>query len=672
MRDKKLYVIATVVAVLCILIAAAGIIKVMLWDKRDYEAFPEGYKIASVDVGGMTITEAKQTLKGAAKKYETAVTLDDQTFALNSEDLGLKYNDKADLQELCNAANKDEKPEKEIEVFEVKSEVELAGVLQDGYVTAKTQEETEKTATATSEEEGAAEEKFDAHSLTPYKATIKYNPETTQFIGVNGTTGEAKTFDAAAKDLSDAVDNLEETVSLESETKQITGENAAQSREVKEALEKANGYLSLQIVCNFAPQGEEAKQEQIPAADIAGWLMVSNDGLTVEINSEAMATYCDELARKHDISKNRKAKFKTASGNDIEVNVPMTGQTVDGNKLFSDIRDTVEKKESKTVEASYSVVEEKDQREYVNFDGNYCEVDLTNQMVYVYKNGQQVVASQCVTGCVAKGNGTPTGVYQIFAMDKDRYLKGPGYKTWVNFFVPFNGGIGFHDASWRSTFGGNIYLYSGSHGCINMPYAAVKELYSNVSMGENVIVYGGQTAQLKDQVWKGNTSYSVNTGSQPFHIDVNCQDGAALSYKSNNPGVASVDAAGNVTVGGVGTATITITSAETKYYKASSISVIVTVNQPAPVYVDPQLQASGVNLTINPVSSGTIGVNTNSPGARSFQIISGGEFISVDGNGNVTAKAAGTAVVRVSVAASGNFNAKAVDVTVNVTDAAVH
>ena len=181
-----------------------------------------------------------------------------------------------------------------------------------------------------------------------------------------------------------------------------------------------------------------------------------------------------------------------------------------------------------------------------------------------------------------------------------------------------------------------------------------------------------QTAQLKDQVWKGNTSYSVNTGSQPFHIDVNCQDGAALSYKSNNPGVASVDAAGNVTVGGVGTATITITSAETKYYKASSISVIVTVNQPAPVYVDPQLQASGVNLTINPVSSGTIGVNTNSPGARSFQIISGGEFISVDGNGNVTAKAAGTAVVRVSVAASGNFNAKAVDVTVNVTDAAVH
>ena len=43
--------------------------------------------------------------------------------------------------------------------------------------------------------------------------------------------------------------------------------------------------------------------------------------------------------------------------------------------------------------------------------------------------------------------------------------------------MPFNGGIGFHDASWRSKFGGTIYQYSGSHGCINLPVDKAKLLY---------------------------------------------------------------------------------------------------------------------------------------------------------------------------------------------------
>ena len=173
-------------------------------------------------------------------------------------------------------------------------------------------------------------------------------------------------------------------------------------------------------------------------------------------------------------------------------------------------------------------------------------------MVYVYKNGQQVVSSPCVTGCIAKGHGTPTGVYSIFSMDKNRYLNGDGYKSWVNFFVPFNGGIGFHDASWRSTFGGNIYLYSGSHGCINMPYAQVQKLFANVSMGEKVIVYGGvDKVESKSQSLGGADSHTVTEGDAPFNLGVTAQDNAKLTYSSDNEGVASVDASGNVTINGV-------------------------------------------------------------------------------------------------------------------------
>ena len=68
---------------------------------------------------------------------------------------------------------------------------------------------------------------------------------------------------------------------------------------------------------------------------------------------------------------------------------------------------------------------------------------------------------------------------------------GSSYASPVSFFIPFCGGIGMHDASWRSSFGGDIYLYGGSHGCINMRYSDVSVVYDNVDIGTHVIVYGG-------------------------------------------------------------------------------------------------------------------------------------------------------------------------------------
>ena len=59
----------------------------------------------------------------------------------------------------------------------------------------------------------------------------------------------------------------------------------------------------------------------------------------------------------------------------------------------------------------------------------------------------------------------------------------------MNFWMPVNGGIGIHDASWRSKYGGDIYIKGGSHGCINTPYDAMKELYEMVEIGTPVIMF---------------------------------------------------------------------------------------------------------------------------------------------------------------------------------------
>ena len=55
--------------------------------------------------------------------------------------------------------------------------------------------------------------------------------------------------------------------------------------------------------------------------------------------------------------------------------------------------------------------------------------------------------------------------------------------------MPFNGGIGFHDANWRGEFGGAIYKTNGSHGCVNLPPSKAAALYELVYKGMPVICY---------------------------------------------------------------------------------------------------------------------------------------------------------------------------------------
>lgn len=646
--------------------------------KKNYDTFPEKYSLASVDVGGMTAKEAQKAVKEAVKKYQIAVKLDDASFDMNADELGLEYNDKTDMQMLINAANKDKEPEKKVELFKTKNAEELESALVDSYITAKTQEQSDAAtqSTDTSDTDTDADKKqdstgetqtFDIRTIQPYRATIAYNADAGAFVGVDGVAGEAPVYDTATKNLKKAVKELKEKAELASETGNVEGDVAADSDYVQDALKEANAYLDVTVTCNFNPSTGKAATETVGKDQISQWLVVGNDGLSVSLDGESMANYCTELAKKHDVSKTKKGQFKTTTGSVISVNVPASGQTVDGNKLYESIADAINKKQSATVEAVYSEAQEEETGEYVTYGGNYCEVDLTNQMVYVYKNGQQVVSSPCVTGCIAKGHGTPTGVYSIFSMDKNRYLKGDGYKSWVNFFVPFNGGIGFHDASWRSTFGGNIYLYSGSHGCINMPYAQVQKLFANVSMGEKVIVYGGvDKVESKSQSLGGADSHTVTEGDAPFNLGVTAQDNAKLTYSSDNEGVASVDASGNVTINGVGTATITVKSEATTAYKAGSKTITITVNAKPQPKQDPIVTIACGNKTVTEGDGVfALGASVSNGAALSYQS-SDPSVAAVDAGGNVTVYKAGIVQITVTAAEMEGWNSASSSVTVTV------
>ena len=80
-------------------------------------------------------------------------------------------------------------------------------------------------------------------------------------------------------------------------------------------------------------------------------------------------------------------------------------------------------------------------------------------------------------------------MWSIDAKMQNYTLVGEGYRSPVDFWMPFNGNVGIHDMQTRAYFGGTIDLTNGSHGCINTPYANAKTIYENVSIGTPVIVY---------------------------------------------------------------------------------------------------------------------------------------------------------------------------------------
>ena len=122
----------------------------------------------------------------------------------------------------------------------------------------------------------------------------------------------------------------------------------------------------------------------------------------------------------------------------------------------------------------------------------YIDVDISDQTLYFYVDGEVVMSSPVVTG--AQDSGTPKGTYEIQRKVADTTLKGADYTEHVDYWIGWDydtGGrlYGFHDASWRDSFGGDIYLTDGSHGCVNMPLSKVRYLYENAEMGTKVIIH---------------------------------------------------------------------------------------------------------------------------------------------------------------------------------------
>ena len=265
----------------------------------------------------------------------------------------------------------------------------------------------------------------------------------------------------------------------------------AKDEDIVNKCESYNKMLAGSITWNL-PNGESMT---IDADDTVQWLSIDDQGnyyRDEDLWEEKIAFWVDELARNVN-TVGKTWSFHATNVGDIEVSGGDYGYSVDKVTENDEVWDLLWDGEKEEREPYYY------QKQYSSgsgIGGTYIEANLSRQHVWIYIDGEMVLDTDCVSGLPSGGRGTPTGVYQILYKDTDTDLKGTplgngqySYISHVDYWMPFYGGCGFHDASWRSSFGGDIYKYDGSHGCINLPPSVAPTFYNYVRTGMPVVVF---------------------------------------------------------------------------------------------------------------------------------------------------------------------------------------
>ena len=190
-------------------------------------------------------------------------------------------------------------------------------------------------------------------------------------------------------------------------------------------------------------------------------------------------------------------QFTSYTGKTFQVNGGDYGWIIDEEAEAKQLEEDINSHKDVTREPVFSQKGNGVYSKTLEVGDTYIDVDLTEQHVYYFEKGKKKFDCDCVSGCVAAGHSTPTGVYDIKDKARNVTLVGGGkkkdktyYESFVSYWMPFLGAsYGLHDASWRSNFGGEIYKYSGSHGCVNLPTSKAPELYNLISVGTIVVIH---------------------------------------------------------------------------------------------------------------------------------------------------------------------------------------
>lgn len=253
-----------------------------------------------------------------------------------------------------------------------------------------------------------------------------------------------------------------------------------------------NNYTKASITYTFGEQ-----TVTLDGSTLKDWLQFDDKGQLVQDDAsftQHIKDYVAQLASEHDTVGTTRS-FNTTSGRTVSVYGSAYGWKIDQDAEVAQLTEEIRTGTQTTREPVYSM--RANAYGYNDIGSTYIEVDMSSQHMYYYQNGSIIFDSDIVSGDIRYDDrATPPGIFTLYYKKSPDVLRGEKkpdgtyeYETEVTYWMPFNGGIGFHDATWQAYFGGDRYTYAGSHGCINMPLDAAATLYSIIDTNVPIVCF---------------------------------------------------------------------------------------------------------------------------------------------------------------------------------------
>lgn len=421
-----------------------------------------GSEINCVNVSGKTVEEVKAQM--AAELQDYTLNLKERggkSEQIRGNDIGIKYNSGGEYKNFKDRQNPFNWVSAAFNSKDSKMTDELS------YDTKLLKERVDKLSC------------FQTNNIVePKNPSFKYTDK--GYIIAKEVSGNKVNKDILYDHVAKAILKEETTLELESINCYAKPKYTSESPKVIETKNILNKYISSKITYAFAD-----RKETIDNSIINKWLKV-NENLEITFDDKEMENYMNAFFDTYNTVGKRR-NFVTSSRGTISIGSGDYGWLINADKEIKDLGESIKKGETITKEPTY--IQKAVSRGNNDIGNTYVEIDMTNQHLWFYKNGSLIVQGDVVTGNVSSNHSTPKGIYSLKYKQRNTVLRGPGYNSPVDFWMPFNGGIGIHDASWRGEFGGNIYRTSGSHGCINSPYYLAKAIFNNIEEGTPVVCY---------------------------------------------------------------------------------------------------------------------------------------------------------------------------------------
>ena len=452
-KKKKIIILGTIIGIILVIYLGGS-----LYFK---DKFHIGFLINNIDVSANTTLEAKDKIENSLKNYELTIEGKDKIEKINASDIDLNFNGEEKLNDILKSQNPFSWI---INLFDPSAEILNNSITYDKN---KLSNKIDKFVFFKKE-----------NVIEPKNASFKY--EDGSFVIIEEEQGSKVDKKLLIKAIEEGIESGERTINLEEKGVYIKPKYGKDSEEVLRTKEELNNMLNTNLNYSFG-----GKNLTLDKNEINDWFSVDKD-MNININKKKVANYAYKIALQYN-TKGKIRSFKTSTGKIVNVSGGNYGYSVDQAEEVKKIISSIKKGENITREPVFS---EKGNIYNGNDIGNsYVEISLGGQHIWFYKNGKLLVDSDIVTGNKSRGWATPAGVYKLTYKQKKAVLTGENYRTPVDFWMPFNGGIGLHDATWRSQFGGNIYVSNGSHGCVNLPYKVAEIIFNNIDGSMPIVCY---------------------------------------------------------------------------------------------------------------------------------------------------------------------------------------